>query len=88
MLKICTRCKEEKPISKFYLHKEMADGYLSICKSCTIVRVGKHRRKNLAKIRKKDRIRGRTEKRLALARARAKRPSERVRYREYKSKSF
>ncbi len=32
--KICTKCKKEKELSKFYKDKRKKDGYYSSCKSC------------------------------------------------------
>ena len=32
--KRCVRCGKVKPISEFYKHKKMADGYRNICKDC------------------------------------------------------
>lgn len=59
--KICFKCKIEKPISEFYVHKRMADGHLNKCKECTKTDVKLKYEENMQNIDyvEKERARGR-----------------------------
>lgn len=71
--KICFKCNQEKPLSEFYRHRQMADGHLNKCKECTKHDVAGHREKNIDAVREYDRRRGRTAERIALNTARTAR---------------
>lgn len=58
MKKICFKCLVEKDISEFYKHKNMGDGYLGKCKSCSRSDVTKSREKRIEYYREYDRNRG------------------------------
>jgi rubrerythrin len=38
-MKTCKRCGTDKPVTEFYAHPAMADGFLSFCKACVCARV-------------------------------------------------
>lgn len=62
-VKPCFKCGQEKPLSQFYKHKAMSDGYLNKCKECTKSDVMTHRLANIEQIRGYDRERGISDKR-------------------------
>jgi len=71
-MKKCIACHIEKPLDNFHKHPQMKDGHLNKCKVCVNLYVHQYRKDNLESIRKYDRERGRTEKRLFLNRERIK----------------
>ena len=36
-MKICFRCKQQKPLSLFFRHKQTQDGFHSWCKACCTI---------------------------------------------------
>jgi len=62
--KKCFKCQTIKPLTEFYKHLKMADGYLNKCKECTKNDANKHRSENIEKIRAYDRERGKIPERI------------------------
>jgi hypothetical protein len=52
--KKCFKCGKTKDLSMFYVHKQMGDGHLGKCKTCTKTDATAHRNANLDKIRQYD----------------------------------
>lgn len=44
-MKICRRCKIEKPLQDYYIHNKMSDGHLNVCKECVKLRVDNREKK-------------------------------------------
>ena len=63
-MKTCFKCNNQKPLTEFYKHKLMADGYLNKCKDCTKLDANNHRANNLEKIREYDRKRAKNPERI------------------------
>lgn len=79
--KICKRCKVEKSIDEFYVHKMMGNGRLSFCKECVKTRIKDHRANNLERIQRYDRIRYQNDEHRELVRINASKISDEVKAR-------
>lgn len=53
MKKICSKCKENKPLEEFYKHASTKDGKRPDCKSCVAAKSKKYRAKNKQQIAKR-----------------------------------
>jgi len=58
-MKICFKCKQEKPLSEYYKHSQMSDGHVNKCKVCNKLDVKKdyYRKCNDPLFIEKERIR-------------------------------
>ncbi len=63
-MKKCFKCGQEKDITEFYQHLQMADKHLGKCKDCARRDVTEHRSKNIESIREYDRQRGKLPHRI------------------------
>ena len=64
MEKQCFKCNTVKPLSEFYKHPAMKDGYVNKCKECNKNDVTANRNKNIEKIRAYDRERSKNPERI------------------------
>ena len=71
-LKTCRECDSLLPLSAFYKHAQMLDGFLNKCKACVKARVVRHRRANVERIREYDRVRSKAPHRKAASGRRCK----------------
>ena len=58
-VKTCFKCGAERPLTEFYVHRQMGDGRLNKCKECTRNDVRENYAKRLDYYREYDRRRGR-----------------------------
>lgn len=65
--KKCFKCGTEKPISEFYKHAMMKDGYLNKCKLCAINDEHLHRKNNRDKYQQYEKLRAQDPVRKAKA---------------------
>lgn len=62
-MKICISCDQPKPLTEFYKHPQMADGYLGKCKDCQKKNTKEARERNPEHYKKYDQERAGTDKR-------------------------
>jgi len=56
MMKVCKKCKEEKPVTEFYKHVTNLDGLYGVCKECHNTKCFGYHKKNRNQYLKKKRI--------------------------------
>lgn len=56
-MKTCFKCRVEQPLSEFYKHSAMGDGYLGKCKTCTKTDAKEARLRRIDYYREYDRMR-------------------------------
>ena len=53
-MKVCRKCKEEKPLTEFYAAKSAADGRQTYCKACSRVKSMEWRAANIERARGRE----------------------------------
>ena len=61
--KTCFKCKNTLPLSEFYKHPKMGDGYLGKCKVCTKKDSTERRERKIDEVREYDRERAKNSER-------------------------
>ena len=88
--KVCTKCKEEKPLEEFGKDKRAKDGKNSSCKACERIRCKKHRDANIDKINARSNAHYKANKEKICARNRDRYAedieNERLRSKKYREK--
>jgi hypothetical protein len=82
-VKKCFKCLQTKPLSDYYVHKQMGDGHLNKCKDCTKADVKNHESilKQNPEYIEKERNRGREKYHRLSYRGKNKQPIEKQRQR-------
>lgn len=74
--KRCFKCGDIKPLSEFYVHREMGDGHLNKCKQCARKDATRHRGNKLDEYRAYDRARGNRQSRSYIGEYRKRFPNK------------
>ena len=70
-MKVCRKCKEEKPLTEFYSNKSKSDGKQTYCKTCSIPMAKAWREANQEKVKALRAVEYATNRKKEKARAKA-----------------